>query len=108
MGPMLTIEKAEVSSDFTQLIILLLFGAIILTSSTKVLTTGPSEPALVTKILWSALIRLNPSLSRRRLDSLSYQRRGDCLRSYKTFKSLHTMLRFVADSVPLGISTYTS
>ena len=51
MGPMSTIENAAVNSAFTRWIIPLPFGAIILMSSTKVEITGPSRPALVTKML---------------------------------------------------------
>lgn len=99
---MLTIEKVEISSDLIRLIISLPFNAIILMSSTKILTTSLSRPGFMTKRLCSALICLNLSLLRKKLDSLLHWRRDNYLKLYKAFKSLYTMLRFVANFVVLG------
>ena len=77
MGPISDIENEAVSSTLTRLIIPLSFGAIILMSSTKTLSTGPFSPTPDTNILWSAWMRFKPSFSRRKAEKRSYQRRGD-------------------------------
>ena len=79
IGPISTISNATASSILTLAMTPLPFGPMILISSTNVLTTGPSKPCLVTKMPWSALIRLIPSFSRRNDESRSYYSRGDCL-----------------------------
>lgn len=74
-SPISTKENAAVSSTLTLSIIPLSFGAIILISSTKTLSTGPFRPAADTNMLWSAWIRIKPSFARKNAQNLSYQRR---------------------------------
>ena len=91
MGLISTIKNTEMSCTFTTSIILLLFTVIILISSMKMLTIGPLRPGFVMKIMWAVLIRFKPNFSRKKVASLLYHRRGNCLRPYSTFQSLNTI-----------------